>query len=164
MTKVDAVLFKEDSAKQHIYHGINCEYDVRVRKNGNWHHMHHATGEATEHRTHITIFNENTYKLPEAISLSMEQEHEETRLIGERMSKEAGYDVTRGKGRKEAKSGLMQTSVSATIRNNRSAEQHDKKLRDAAYGIEVRTVSTRQDLENALSSSKTKPPVKTRQL
>ncbi len=136
MSKEEAVQFKEDSAKQHSYHGINCEYDMRVRKDGNWHHMHHATGEATEHRTHIAILNENTYKLPEASSLSKEQEDEETRLIGERMSREAGYDVTRGTGRKEAKSGLMQTSVSATIRNNMATERHEENLRDTAHGIE----------------------------
>ena len=95
MTKDDAVKFKADNAKQHIYHGINCEFDMRVHQGGNWHHMHHATGEATEHRTHITIHNENTYKPPRANTVSSkEQEDEETRLIGERMSKEVGYDVT----------------------------------------------------------------------
>lgn len=162
MTKDEAIKFKEDSAKLNTYHGINCEYDMRVLKNGNWHHMHHATGEATEHRTHISVHNENTYTLPEINSLSSERE--ETRLIGERMSKEAGYDVTRGTVRKETKSGLMQTSVSATIRNNSSSERHDKKLRDAAYGIEGGTVSTMQDLENALNSPNMKPQVKTRKL
>lgn len=137
MTKDEAVQFKEYSAKQHSYHGINCEFDMRVRKNGNWHHMHHATGEATEHRTHITILNENTYKLPEANTFSSkEQEDEETRLIGERMSREVGYDVTRGTGCRDAKSGLMQTSVSATIRNNIVTERHEKILRDTARGIE----------------------------
>lgn len=137
MTKDEAIKFKVDSAKQHDYHGINCEYDMRVRKNGNWHHMHHATGEATEHRTHITVLNENTYKLPEANSVSSkEQEDEETRLIGERMSREVGYDVTRGTGCRNAKSGLMQTSISATIRNNIATERHEKILRDTARGKE----------------------------
>jgi len=100
MTKEEAVQFKAENAKLHIYHGINCEFDMRVRQVGNWHHMHHATGEATEHRTHITILNENTYKLPEANTVnSKEHEDEETRLIGERMSREVGYDVTKGNGR-----------------------------------------------------------------
>jgi len=79
---------------------------------------------------------QHTYK-PEANSLIKNQEEEETRLIGERMSREAGYDVTRGTGRKESKSGLMQTSVSATIRNNIETERHEKILRDTAHGIEA---------------------------
>jgi len=78
---------------------------------------------------------QHTYK-PDASNLTKQQEDEETRLIGERMSREAGYDVTQGVGRKDTKNGQMQTSVSATIRNNIVTERHENILRDTAHGIE----------------------------
>lgn len=31
-------------------YGLNQDHNMLVRKGGNWHHMHHETGEATEHQ------------------------------------------------------------------------------------------------------------------